>query len=133
MRVLKQKIWVNSTSYELQEIYGMESNRSMPSAAIAQEDVDGRECVICMTNVRDTMALPCRHMCMCYECAQALKTQTNKCPICRMEITELMHIKIQQPAVGAVGSAGSGGLGLLSSNGPKSSSSSQGQAAMQAN
>jgi len=128
MRVLKQKIWVNSTSYELQEIYGMESNRSTPSTAAPQEDVDGRECVICMTNVRDTMALPCRHMCMCYECAQALKTQTNKCPICRMEISELMHIKIQQQQVpGAVASAGSGGPveGVLSSNGSKGSSSSQ--------
>ena len=30
-RVLKQKIWVEGVSYELQEIYGMENSASVPS------------------------------------------------------------------------------------------------------
>jgi hypothetical protein len=100
--VLKQKIWVKGISYELQEIYGMEQNRAnsaVPAigtpASVPVEDIDGRECVICMSAERDTTVLPCRHMCMCQDCASALKTQTNKCPICRNEITSLLHIKIQ--------------------------------------
>lgn len=95
VQVIKQKIWVKGVSYELQEIYGMEQNKSQSTVAPA-EDGDGRECVICMSNERDTTVLPCRHMCMCQECAAALKTQTNKCPICRMEIESLLHIKIQR-------------------------------------
>jgi E3 ubiquitin-protein ligase MGRN1 len=41
------------------------------------------ECVICMSAERDTTVLPCRHMCLCRECALALKTRSNTCPICR--------------------------------------------------
>ena len=55
----------------------------------------GSECVICMTNRKDTTVLPCRHMCMCSECADALRHRTNKCPICRNPIESLLHIKMQ--------------------------------------
>ncbi|KAI8469170.1 MAG: zinc finger, C3HC4 type-domain-containing protein [Monoraphidium minutum] len=102
--VLKQKIWVRGVSYELQEIYGMDGGGGgHPGAAGSQhgqgggagyDEVEGRECVICMSAPRDTTALPCRHMCMCRECAGALKRQSNKCPICRNEIESLLHIKI---------------------------------------
>ena len=34
-----------------------------------------RECVICMTEPRDTTVLPCRHMSMCSECAKVLRTK----------------------------------------------------------
>lgn len=89
-----------------QEIYGMEQNKAGGSGE-GYEDVDGNECVICMSAPRDTTALPCRHMCMCHGCASALKTQTNKCPICRNEIESLLHIKInnKSPAPGAPGQA----------------------------
>ena len=35
------------------------------------EEAEERLCVICLVNDRDTTVLPCRHMCMCHECAQA--------------------------------------------------------------
>jgi E3 ubiquitin-protein ligase MGRN1 len=117
LQVLKQKIWVKGVSYELQEIYGMEQNRAQANSSVRAEDVDGRECVICMSAERDTTVLPCRHMCMCQECAAALKTQTNKCPICRMEIESLLHIKIQQKGAGANGAAGAGSTGALTPQG----------------
>ena len=41
------------------------------------------ECVICLTEPRDTTVIPCRHMCLCYECALQLRLNTNRCPICR--------------------------------------------------
>ena len=34
------------------------------------EEAEERLCVICLVNDRDTTVLPCRHMCMCHECAQ---------------------------------------------------------------
>ena len=103
IRVIKQKIWVNEVSYELQDIYGIESQScaakdgtSSDSGAIDTGDDAGRECVICMSEPRDTAVLPCRHMCMCAPCAKALREQTNKCPICRRQVESLLKIVVQQ-------------------------------------
>ncbi|KAJ9182048.1 hypothetical protein P3X46_006081 [Hevea brasiliensis] len=90
VRVVRQILWIDGVRYELRELYGIGS-----SAAEGFNDCDlGKECVICMTEPKDTAALPCRHMCMCSECAKALRLQSNKCPICRQPIEELMEIKI---------------------------------------
>ena len=44
---------------------------------------------------RTTAVLPCRHMCLCADCAQSLRTQSNKCPICRGPVQSLLHIKVE--------------------------------------
>lgn len=58
VRVVKQILWVNGMRYELQEIYGIGNS--------VDGDVDGndpgKECVICLSEPRDTTVLPCRHM-----------------------------------------------------------------------
>lgn len=84
---IKQKIQVDQTLYELQEIYGIDGSGG-------DTDANSRECVICMTEQRDTTVLPCRHMCMCSDCANVLRMQAEKCPICRSPITSLLQIKI---------------------------------------
>ncbi|KAF8025793.1 hypothetical protein BT93_F2578 [Corymbia citriodora subsp. variegata] len=90
VRVIKQLLWVDGVRYELRELYGLGS-----SSAEGYNDNDpGKECVICMTEPKDTAILPCRHLCMCNECARALTHQSNKCPICRQPIEELIEIKI---------------------------------------
>ena len=53
------------------------------------DDADG-VCVVCIENPKDTVVLPCRHMCMCSECAQAVRNQRGKCPMCRTDIERLM-------------------------------------------
>jgi E3 ubiquitin-protein ligase MGRN1 len=90
VRVLKQKLWVDGVSYILQEIYGLE-NAASPSSQGTNED---HLCVICLTNRKDTTALPCRHMCMCHECADALRKQSSVCPICRNKVDSLLRIKL---------------------------------------
>lgn len=92
-----QKLWVQGSVFELQEIYGMEPGRPV-EVADGIEDVEGNECVICMSAPRDTTALPCRHMSCCHTCANELKTQTDKCPICRNVISSLLHMKIAAPS-----------------------------------
>lgn len=42
-----------------------------------------RECIICLSERRDTIVLPCRHMCLCAECAEALRARADRCPMCR--------------------------------------------------
>ena len=58
VRVVKQLLWVNGMRYELQEIYGIGNS--------VEGDLDGndpgKECVICLSEPRDTTVLPCRHM-----------------------------------------------------------------------
>lgn len=91
VRVIKQILWVNGTSYELREIYGIGASDEI---SFDNSGGTGKECVICMTEPKDTAVLPCRHMCMCSECAKALRLQSKKCPICRQPIQELMEIKV---------------------------------------
>jgi len=55
-----------------------------------------QECVVCLNNPRDTTILPCRHMCLCHECADILRTQTNRCPVCRSPVESLLHLHINR-------------------------------------
>lgn len=96
VRVMKQILWVSKTRYELQEIYGIGNT--------VDGDFDGndsgKECVICLSEPRDTTVLPCRHMCMCSGCAKVLRFQTDRCPICRQPVQRLLEIKVSNGADG---------------------------------
>ncbi|KAL3538054.1 hypothetical protein ACH5RR_001420 [Cinchona calisaya] len=92
VKVIKQILWIDEVRYELREIFGI-SNED--ERAINDKD-SGKECVICMTDPKNTAVLPCRHMCMCSECAKELRLQSNKCPICRQPIEELLEIKVDE-------------------------------------
>ncbi|WOK95983.1 putative E3 ubiquitin-protein ligase LUL4 [Canna indica] len=93
VKVVNQILYVDGERYELQEIFGLVS--SVETEVNGEEDADmGKECVICLSEPRDTAVLPCRHMCMCSECAKALRLQSNKCPICRQPVEQLMGIKV---------------------------------------
>ncbi|KAG6412057.1 hypothetical protein SASPL_124720 [Salvia splendens] len=94
VRVVKQILWVNGMRYELQEIYGI--GNSVEGEVDANDP--GKECVICLSEPRDTTVLPCRHMCMCSECAKVLRFQTNRCPICRQPVERLLEIKVNNGA-----------------------------------
>ena len=73
------------TQWLLQDIYGLEQSHA-PREDLTEEENEDRLCVICLVNERNTTVLPCRHMCMCDECAQELRKQTHKCPICRIHV-----------------------------------------------
>lgn len=86
VKVLKQKIQVLGAAYELQAIYGM------------GEDGTGDDaCVVCLSAPKNTTVLPCRHMCLCRDCAEELRLQTNKCPICRAPVSSLLKIDLDRP------------------------------------
>jgi len=51
------------------------------------------ECVICMSEERDTMLLPCRHLCLCSSCAQSLRYQASSCPICRCPFRAALNFR----------------------------------------
>ncbi|KAL6601409.1 hypothetical protein ACP70R_044629 [Stipagrostis hirtigluma subsp. patula] len=99
VRVVQQVLWVNGTRYVLQEIYGIGNTADSNNDG----DDSGKECVICLSEPRDTTVLPCRHMCLCRECAQLLRIQTNKCPICRQPVEHLLEIEVDMKSDGHQG------------------------------
>ncbi|KAG6435518.1 hypothetical protein SASPL_100392 [Salvia splendens] len=88
-KAVRQLLWTDDDCYELREIYGL--GKSGPGFS---DSGSGKECVVCMTEPKDIALLPCRHMCMCSNCAKALRLQSNKCPICRENIEAVLEIRI---------------------------------------
>lgn len=52
-------------------------------------------CVICQERVKCILLLPCRHLCLCLECASELRHYYNDlCPICRTDIATTMKVYV---------------------------------------
>ncbi|KAG5865808.1 hypothetical protein JTB14_029188 [Gonioctena quinquepunctata] len=96
LKALKQKLFVDGLCYLLQEIYGIENKNNEKAGADDETEDNGSECVICMCDVRDTLILPCRHLCLCNSCADSLRYQANNCPICRAPFRALLQIRALQ-------------------------------------
>lgn len=108
LKPLKQKLFVDGLCYLMQEIYGIE-NKSLNQSKEANEDEiedNGSECVICMSDSRDTLILPCRHLCLCNSCADSLRYQANNCPICRSPFRALLQIRAVRKAVSGISQLG---------------------------
>ncbi len=58
-RVETQIVITDRQLFELQDIYGIEEPREL-------------ECVVCASEPKDIVPLPCRHCCMCHSCFDAL-------------------------------------------------------------
>jgi hypothetical protein len=58
VKVIRQILWIDQVRYELRELYGI-GNSTAPDF---DRNDPGKECVICMTEPKDTAVLPCRHM-----------------------------------------------------------------------
>lgn len=99
LRALKQKIFVDGLCYLLQEIYGIENKAINKPTIDDDSDENGSECVICMSETRDTLILPCRHLCLCNSCADSLRYQANNCPICRAPFRALLQIRAVQKSL----------------------------------
>ncbi|TYZ68453.1 hypothetical protein PybrP1_004312 [[Pythium] brassicae (nom. inval.)] len=117
IKMLKQKVQVDGLTYELQEIYGIDgslaaapkldagsgagskngASDSAKSGGGPRDELDipdGAECIICLCEPRNTTVLPCRHMCLCSECAEALRKGSSTCPICRTRVEALLQIRV---------------------------------------
>jgi len=86
VRVDKATVRSNSVTYVLSEIFGVPSHTN--------DDTSGntRECVVCLSEPATTFPLPCRHCCLCMNCADLFRQQSNKCPICRAPLRALIQV-----------------------------------------
>jgi len=56
------------------------------------------ECVVCLIEGKDTAILPCRHLCLCGDCARIIKRQSPpRCPVCRAQVEST--VRITRPSV----------------------------------
>ncbi|NXC89132.1 MGRN1 ligase, partial [Cercotrichas coryphoeus] len=103
VKPLKQKQIVDRVSYLLQEIYGIENKNNQETKPADDENSDNsNECVVCLSDLRDTLILPCRHLCLCNSCADTLRYQANNCPICRLPFRALLQIRAVRKKPGAL-------------------------------
>ena len=65
--------------------------------SISNSDGDGMGentsyCVVCLSNPKCVVLMPCRHLCVCQDCAEQLRQHSDclrrQCPLCRAHILE---------------------------------------------
>ena len=108
VRVLKRFVGGGASEemFECCEIFGFndshfaqdveeddEATQQQPSGSRKEQHP---ECVICLTDSKDTIVLPCRHMCLCHECGEVLRQRDSKCPICRQMFHSLLVLSVKQ-------------------------------------
>jgi len=60
-------------------------------AAASDETPESDLCKICMSNIANTINLPCAHIYFCVKCSNDYVTQFNetKCPVCKLNMSEV--------------------------------------------
>ncbi|TMW63557.1 hypothetical protein Poli38472_002498 [Pythium oligandrum] len=56
------------------------------------ESKGGGECVICFDGPQSAVCVPCGHNAICMDCAQELLRSTKLCPVCRVQVREVVKI-----------------------------------------
>ena len=95
---LKHKIEIKDQCYYIYDIYGMEAVKGKTQL---QQGSLGQLCSICFSKTIEVVILPCRHMCLCLECAGLFnqRDSNNKskvkaeCPMCRGHIQSFINIQ----------------------------------------
>lgn len=88
-QIFAQKAQYGSQSFVLHDVFGV-SSRQAPDA---EPEGGSSDCVICLSEPRDTAVLPCRHMCFCSYCAGIVRLQCDRCPVCRQKVVSLLQFK----------------------------------------
>jgi len=67
---------------ELKE--SLERSRRTRRTRVRSTDISDRDsCVVCVSNPKEVICLPCGHVCLCEDCALKIK---QSCPVCRAKI-----------------------------------------------
>eukprot|EP00929_Paragymnodinium_shiwhaense_P010204 TRINITY_DN114739_c0_g1_i1.p1 TRINITY_DN114739_c0_g1~~TRINITY_DN114739_c0_g1_i1.p1 ORF type:complete len:519 (+),score=124.67 TRINITY_DN114739_c0_g1_i1:107-1663(+) len=86
--IFAQKLQYGGECFVLHEVFGVTSK-----ASEAEVEGGNSDCVICLSEPRDTAVLPCRHMCFCGYCAGIVRLQCDRCPVCRQKVASLLQFK----------------------------------------
>lgn len=63
-----------------------------------EREKDKRACVVCQDRQKNVLILPCRHLCLCLQCANQIARahfiDNRVCPLCRTRIKTIMDIYV---------------------------------------
>ena len=63
---------------------------------ILEDEQEKRLCVVCRDNNKSVLVLPCKHICLCVDCARKVVEHPNPvrrvCPLCRADIETVMNV-----------------------------------------
>lgn len=85
--------------FELKSIYGLQQSIENEEEGVVEGDQnivkenEEAECLVCLTEIKDTLIMPCCHLCICGECGKNLVKAKHTCPICRGNIASLIPMK----------------------------------------
>lgn len=68
------------------------SPESRKAAASENKDDEEQQCIVCLSDTREVILFPCRHLNTCLPCAKMLIASRNQCPICRSTAEAIIHI-----------------------------------------
>lgn len=55
--------------------------------------ISGTLCIICQSDAKSILLVPCNHLCMCSECSKQLDSNGDRrCPICRKTIDKKIFV-----------------------------------------
>ncbi|XP_033327217.1 mitochondrial E3 ubiquitin protein ligase 1 [Megalopta genalis] len=86
--IVLRRYWKDRTEQRLAEELRRSLSASRKERRQRVRDTELREdqlCIVCRTNPREIIVLPCGHVCLCEDCADDI---TNNCPFCRSPITQ---------------------------------------------
>lgn len=61
-----------------------------------EEEGEGKECLICLSEPRNMIIMPCAHLCVCSECGNQIQQHNYQCPVCRGPISSLVKFDIEK-------------------------------------
>lgn len=90
---MKQKL-----SFDVSDVYVVDPSANLCMVADEADKDDSKKnegaaessnlCIVCFSEKKQTLLLPCRHYCMCETCAQGVKYHgQGRCPICREQVS----------------------------------------------
>eukprot|EP00347_Sterkiella_histriomuscorum_P003446 403364265 len=60
------------------------------------EEGEDKVCLICLSEPRNTIIMPCGHLCVCSDCGDKLNQKNQNCPICRATISSLVPFNMNK-------------------------------------
>lgn len=97
VKIVKQLVLIKGMPFELKTIYGMVQEHEVAegeaNVEVKEDDSGQKECLVCLDNIKDTVIMPCGHLCICMECGPSLVKAKHTCPICRSHIATLIPMK----------------------------------------
>lgn len=101
LRIMEEYVLRNERLFVVSDVFsvayegGHVDKKSMSRGSAMDEET----CIFCFTDRVTCLLTPCRHMSLCFECSKRLQSTTNKCPICRETIREIVKVETKARAV----------------------------------